>query len=441
MTTLAKLELAILNPFQEELHLPQGSKNEIDSNFYQENEPVAWYSRQRLVFEQTTVTDSKVRYTTPEGATFCLKSVMHQTLPAINVKQAYADTVQICWTPYPAIACILSAELKIDACEPMSFPSQWYDIQMQYFRKPNYTAQRLTRAGHVPELVHWQKTLPEHACSLPQPFMYSRSSVDALPLNLNHANKAANVIQHIYTLRNKVSALLRMRRLKAEGGWEEIAVDTSYLDPCPMVLETPQLWGVFTFNTSEEIDNYRCDKNGPGIVRYYEDVIHLTSTNSEELGKRMTRALTECALPCRDIFWMCENTTATENRCYSNYTTSADFPTADINTHPIASSSLNYGSKKRFDQLTNDHFDDECEDIFPSPALDQGYCGLSFPTDMNHRIDVGVILKELNANLNVNLRHDATCKDKFLLHVILLVSRKLTYRKDESGRFLAELND
>ena len=436
MASVAKTELANLSGIQEEMHLPK--KNDIDSNFFIEDYPLAWYSRQLIQFESLTTSDNKVRFSPPEGAIFLHSSFLHQLIPEISVRDEYIDTVQIRWTDYVGINSIVNAVLKIDSNEPMSFPGGWCDVYTQFFRKAGFSKEILEKVGQTPELINWSSSLPEYECSTYQPFFYGRSLADALPLNLNPPTKVATTVHHIYTLRNKVCNLLRMRQ-KIDSKWEDIAFNPGYIVG-PDTIENPELWGRFSYNTQEEIDHYRCQKEG--VVRIYDDIVHITSENDEDVGKVILKTLSECTMPCKAMFWMCENTSASELNCHSNFTTNSF--SIEEGKYPMKHSTLSYSGKNqdRFVKIPTSQLDfDECLVSFPSPPVNKGYQCYSFCVNPLSRIDVGVVLNDVNAKLNVCLRSDIPTGDKFRLHIFMMVTRKLTFVKDESGRFVSHINE
>jgi hypothetical protein len=196
------------------------------------------------------------------------------------------------------------------------------------------------------------------------------------------------------------------------------------------------MWGNVTVNSGEEMDRYRCDKDG--VHRYYEDVIHITSNNTEELGGRISAALTTCSMPCRYIAWMCENVDARNNRCFNNYTTSS----SDISEgySPMSETSMPYsGKNRRMDDMSNDHFLDEAEQYFLSEPIDDGYNIMSFGVNVEERIDIGVVLGAVNASIVVTLKNKYMSDNKFMLHALLYVTRKAIYKKDDSGTFICTI--
>lgn len=430
MASVAKTELEALNLLQQEMHMPMATTNEIESNVFEKDYPIAWYSKHKTQFDHS-VTENKVKFTLPDKASsFLVRSYLRQTLPALSVKPEVKDVYNICWSPYPAYACVIDAELKLENNEPIAFPRQAYDIHHQYFRKNSIEHYNI-RAGHVSSLIEWTTSLPEYTCNVLQPFFYARSFHDALPLNLNSAFDTTSV-NHIYTIRNKVKDILRMRKQDEDGEWMEIPVDFSVLNGV-QDLPTPMLWGNFLVNTNEEIDEYRCSKEG--FTRVFDDIIHITSSNTERMKDgQFTRQLTECSMPCKYMVWLCENINATGNRCFSNYTTDPE----NIHTgrNPISTSSLTYGGKfKKFSMLANDHFELDEVEFFPSEPVDKGYLAWSNSLCPSDRIDVGVIYKDVTATMQVVLDSDESNMSKFMLHILMYVTRKITYTKDKNDRF------
>lgn len=435
-TTIANLELNALTAFQEELHHPS-KKGEIESNFYDPYFPVAWYSKNKVMFDIIS-TEDLVRYTPPDDISFIISTYLRHVFPRITVRQQYRDMVEICWSPYPTYAAVKSVELKQDGIEPTSFGPYMYLIHHQLFRKHSVAVYN-RRCGNVPELTEFATDLPAYKCSTRQPFFYSRSASDVIPSNLN-TSASASACSHNYSFNRDIKSLLRMRVKNDDEGWSEIPVNLDYIDieGGSTTLSIPQMWGNVSVNTSQELDKYRCDKTG--ITRYYEDVIHLTSDSAKPMGELLTRSLAECSMPCRYMVWMCENVDATNNRCFGNFTT--DSADAHHGTNPMLNSTLAYTGKiKRFNKLENDHFADEMFEFFPSQAADEGYNAFSFCTNTQHRIDTGVVLKDVNAVLSVNLDDKYKSSSLFKLHVFLFVTRKISYSKDESGRFTCTLSE
>jgi hypothetical protein len=437
MGSTAKLELESLSGIKPGMHHPDKGEK-IDSHYYAEDYKIAWYSKQKHKFECLTTADNKVRFTIPDGMCFLYDCFLRQKFPEVKVKKEYRDTVRLCWTNYVAIAAVEEAMLKVDGCEPTSFTRFWYNVQMQYFRNQAFSKQILEHAGQKQELTEWTDVLPEFESSVKQPFFYTRVTEDALPLAMNPNTKAPTVVQHIYTLRNKLSQLLRMQQKSEEGEWEDIKFSPQYING-PLQLEHPELTGQFSVNTDLELSSYRCESDG--IVRYYDDVIHITSENDETMGKVFSRSLGECNMPCKAMFWMCENMTSSDYNLYSNFTTNSSDISQGLS--PIESSTLSYGGKNlnKFVNLQTDNEFEESLLSLPSPSIDRGYQCHTFCNNPLARLDVGVNLSEVNAKLVVNLRTDESNTDKFRLHILMLVTRKLIIRRDESGRFVYSVSE
>jgi hypothetical protein len=127
-----------------------------------------------------------------------------------------------------------------------------------------------------------------------------------------------------------------------------------YLDgvPTDSKLATPELWGCFGRIRENELKTYECLHNK--ITMHIDGVINCDDENPRGYNATVTSQLVSTA-PCKAVFILSENVTASEKNNHSCYGTDSDDPFKGEN--PIIHLSMRYGPNNyKFKDLEIDHF-------------------------------------------------------------------------------------
>lgn len=489
-TSIAKFEFDILNEFQKELHFTSDSREEVTSIFYREFRKQTWYS-QFTARLRPGGSENELTYTVNNTFHQLLYTYMRQQFPALRVKKAYRGEVQICWPHNLGTNYVIQARLKFDDDIPQTIDNVWYDIVSQFYMRAGFRDHYNICVGNVPFLEKWSDLLPEYTTTILQPFYHAADPSKAIPL---FYFSSLSTITYNYTVRNKIEDLLRMRIktgtidvqcgetedgkpvMKKEPVWKEYAVNFKYIEGAGSTgaLKTPELWGRYAYLTEDEIKWYKeCDvqemaEGDKKVLRfkdkiiYIEDIIACESANPETYGSKVSVDL-DCKTPSKAIFWVAENLTARKNRNFSNYSTCSDDVYKGWN--PISKVSLAYAGAQRLEDMDSDHFDKmECIKHFPSPPAEPGYNGYSISHDSTSLdAEVGICMDGIKARLiptlgntdpflkpvkvaededkkrvsidELDTREENGKGDRFLIHVRLLVMKKMVIRKIGDEKF------
>lgn len=484
-TIICKYEYDVLNDFQKELHFVN-DQSDITSVFYKEYRKTMWYAQSSVKLKCTGSGESELSYTVNNMFHELLYTYMRQNFPALRVKSNWANRVQICWTHNMGTNIVQQGRLKFDDDVPQTIDSVWYDIYSQFYMKPGFRAHYDVCVGNLPILEDWTTNLPEYTTNIIQPFYHAVDACRAI--QLFYFSSLASITYN-YKVRNNISEMLRMRcrlpdkEFKDEKGnvirkdpiWKEYPVNLKYIEGAgpSATLKTPEVWGRYAYLSDEEIEWYKmCEveevvEGDKKVMRskdkviYIEDVVSCNSTNPQMLGSSVQVDL-DCKTPAKAIFFVSENLTARNNRSFSNYTTCADNLYKGWN--PNKAVTLAYGGSHRLDNMDIDHFDKiECWKHFPSPPSEPGYNAYSFAYDSTSLdADVGIVMNEIKAKLLITLgntdphlkpikvtedegkgdleelesdRVSDRTGDRFVTHVRLLVTRKMTISKLTNEKF------
>jgi hypothetical protein len=462
-----KIELASITEFQKKLHYADSDKDKLYSKFHKEILKVTWYCSS---LQQLKITDEgeDVLYKLNPSFHLLCYSYLKFTLPPIKVKSEYRDKFRIAWCHNVGTNIIKFASFKEDDLDYQSFDNIWLDDYFQYYLPQGAGKRRNHKIGigSVPILEEWTYQLPVYNINVDQPWSYGEDTANAFPILFNHSQMRA---EHKYSFRRKITDLLRMQKFDPiTNNWISVHPGSymKYLSLGRIVsIAKPILWGRYAYINEIELNTYKC---GKGKTEFYvKDIIISDSENPNKFNTSATVAL-ESKYPCLAMFWKAENIDASEVNNYSNYTSNTD----DINEgwDPISKNTLKYGETCKFKDMDSDHFNiSESRKHFPSSPNEAGYHGYSFAWHSNNYIgEVGVTLKGLNTKLickisdndiyrmpykpdmNVNqdienesfdymMKEDIEEKvkesPKFVLRTRLLVYKKISISKNETGRY------
>lgn len=437
------------SPMQRSLHVPVTESEKIRSNFYREFSKSTFHTTQIESFKQSKVSDSKIDFIHTGGATYLIYSYMTQYYPAIRVLPKFRKTIRICWTHNLAINTIKEARMHSDGVNIFGFSKIFLDHMNQNWVDPAFKDQVQIDIGNAPCMEVWNTSLPSYNTTLDLPFYYSFDETLAYPTVLDK-----NLI-HSFTFKNKIAELLRMQELKLVNGketWKDIPCKFSCLSgiPSDFRLPSPELWGRFSYNADYEIEWLKCHEN---VTQIFNDIITIKSTNPEKIGKTLTVELNS-EHPWQCLMWKAENMKATANRYLSNYTT--NWESIDEGWSPMKTVNYEYTGGKKFDDMDSQHFETVVSrHHFKSVSHEAGYNAFSQCNNpFSAKIDVGVVTCDTKPKFSVvlgsNNIFEETEEDSYgheeeedelpiepkseddttyLLHVCLVVSRKITFIK------------
>ena len=406
-------------------------------------------------------------YTCHPNFDFLLYTYMRNVTPALSVKEKFKDKIRIAWCHNLATNMTPKGELKFEQSAIQTIDSVWYDIFGQYFIDSNFYDKYQESIGNVPCMEKWNTSLPSYPLNAIQPWYYRRHPSWAIPLCLCSKMK----ITHVYKPRLTISELLRMQMKNDSGEWVDIKFKASFLNGLPKdgKLPAPELWGRYALISGTERLWHQKDSCE---VKYVQDIVSITSNNEKVYGEVETLPL-ENPTPCSHIFWVSENIPATKRRNLSNYST--DKTDLYKGWNPCKSVTVKYGTQKRIDNMSADHFD-RMEPIhhLPSAPKEPGYNCLSFAYFYNILEDQTALtllgrehpyyfevklgntcpflvipeepieneemdnVEEIDENKEDQEKPEIKTSDKFYVHLRLLVMKKLIFDRDsETGLFVS----
>lgn len=439
MTTTSALEIKNLSALQNKIHLVENEEEPIESIFLYEFRRITKYSLTTMKLDSILGTDAEVTtatYTANNNFHALLYTYMRQYLPNIRVKKEALGGIKICWNHNMGSAVTLTGFFKHNDEIIGRTDGPIYDIFHQFLQenKPGASSNKARGLGALSFLETWADELPAYTTNVEQPFYYRVASCLAFPLM--YCSSLDRVI-HKYSLRNSITSLLRMAKMKEGGSWEQIPTDLSLLDGVPSdgKLPTPELWGCYGYMTPKELEHHRCKEEISYFIDDFVIVDRVETSNS---------VLLESSYPCKSIFWMAENTTtpylsldgpSNSSPNISNYSTDASNVYRGAN--PCRRSTLKYGDNYKFGPLESDHFDiTQPRHHFPSCPTEFGYNAYSF-SYKSSSIDAesGVVFDGLKAKLIVDL----PTKGSYNLHVRLLVTKELNFKKGGDGKYIVSI--
>lgn len=401
MTSAVKLQLEKVCELQKEIHHFEGSTDSDVSSFFSvEYRKVILHTkiRQRL---RANRDGNTVIFTVNNNAFhYLLNTVMRQETRRIRVKDAYKDKIQICWPHNMGTASIVEAQFRVGEEIWQSWDRVWADIKSQFYMKPGFRDHYNMCIGNYPALESWTDSLVPRVLNVPQPWFYASKEVfRSFPIYLFEGQE----ITHRYTMLNRISEVLRMRKLTSRNGWVEIPCNISYLEGEGIkedLLPEPQLLGDYAYISDYELELMRSCKVPEFIL--IDEIVKYDAPNPNGYGAKEVINL-PCMLPCRAIFWVAENLKATKKRNFSNYTT--DTNNLYDGWSPISKISLKFGEIPRIEDMPYDQFCQvEPMHYFSSAPTEAGYFGYSFAYNSDSiDADIDVCLGLLNASMSFHI--------------------------------------
>ena len=441
MFALSKTELDTMSDFQRELHLHddegEGSED-MSSVYYHEHRKLTWHVRATVKSKCVSGEEGQIVFDYDNNNYSYLNySYMRSVLPEVKVKEEYADRIKIAYCHNPGTAHIIDAEFQVDDIIPGRFDNIWLDFYYQRLLSPGYRDSHNEDVGNVPFLEEWSSRLPEYVTNVSHPWFYAQSLDKAFPIFFGTSQTR---IKHVYRVKQDVSEILRMAESN-DGGetWTQIPVNMSYLISPPK-LKVPELWYDFSLISKDEIE-FRKQSNK--INYYINDVAKYDCDDPIKYNSTATIDI-HSDYPVKAILWGAENTSASQNNNYSNYTTCTD----DLyeGSNPIKITSLSCFGNKKFEKMPSDHFGNvQARHHNLAPPSERGINLMMICHDVRSSdSDIGLIFP-VKANTKMIMEISDThpfvrssSDTYFLPRVRMLVQRKITIRKVKAGTKVGE---
>lgn len=461
---ICKIDIASITPFQEELHLIRDKDEELESVYTYQIKKTSWGTHIPVCMDQEENSGSLI-FTTNNRFDFLLSTTLHQVLPPVTLtKEAIDLGVEICWPHNIGHNVINEAQLHFGDDPAQKLIPLWLDIHSHFFMKPGFEKKYSHMIGSVPALENWNVELPRWKLKVPQPWYYSIDQSWAIPM----CRCSKTRIKHIYKTKTKIFDLLRVR-CKNEDNTHKIVKPIAQLfkniSKDDAILDKPELWAKYAVvNDNERIFH---SKRDPDFM-YIQDIVHVQTDNPHSYGESASLDLVGDR-PCSALFWVAQNNTSLTNGNLSNYTTNSE--NVYKGWSPISDISVKHGTSYRFEEMSADYFNDDVAlDSFPSAPRESGYFGYSFTHDIDRpNINIGkclgqkktkliaqlknmdpyLELEKIRKNSNESSINSDKLKDlinnnggnsitqsgdKFFLHAIMLVVRKLRFiRNPQTG--------
>lgn len=391
----AKEELNSLTEFQRDIHVTSGPTENIISTFYRTFIKSTWYSSVPMKLKCSSDGEETV-YTVNNSFHYLIYSYMRLMLPPVRVKPEFRGRVHISWCHNVGTNPVKQAIFKEDDETYQTWDSVWADIYFQFYQKPGAGKRKNHNIGigNVKCLEEWTEFLPPYPINVDQPWFYSMDNALAFPIFYKNSQTRA---EHRYTLRLKVTDMLRVQILLKDDKWKDTTRAVhQYLDIDPSsTIKVPELWGRYAYITDSEIKWYKCEQNRSFFTR---DIEVCDTPNPNKYGTTAEIVL-HCTNPCLAFFWVAENRNAANYHNYSNYTT--DTQDMYAGWDPVKTITLKYGTNVRLDNMHSDHFSiAEPRKHFPSAPSERGYHGYSYADDStSFHGDIGIVLANMNAKL------------------------------------------
>lgn len=391
----SRTELDSLTDFQREIHLTKDMNEHIISGFHRVFYKCTWHVTIPAKLKCAEDGD-EVSYVVNNSFHFLAYSYMRFVSPPVSVKQEFKGKVRMGWCHNLGTNIVVSASFKEDDDTYHTWDNVWADIYFQFFqdggagKRENHNI----GIGNVKCLEDWTEYLPAYPLNVEQPWFYSMDQALAFPIFYKNSQTRA---EHRYTLRRRVTDLLRVQLLGSNGKWRDCIRGVSkYLDlHTNAMFKTPELWGRYSMITEAEIMQHKCK----GMKSFYIRDVEICDTPNPNAFNSNVDITLHCKTPCLSLFWVAENVDASTIHNYSNYTTDPN----DLyrGWDPIKATTLKYGSVVKLDNMPSDHFSiAEPRKHFLSAPSERGYHGYSNAwNSTNYDADIGITYEGMGAHL------------------------------------------
>ncbi len=351
--------------FQHRLHSPTSDDEIIPSKFFCEIRKTSRSTHVPCPLTRTSESNLDV-YTATSKFDYLMYTYLATTLPAIRIKENRRDKVEICWTRNPFHNIIRHGSLRFDGDSGPEIPGGWLDIHCQFFMKSGarFPQHYDYMIGNVSCLVKWSSYLPKFPISSPQPWYYSESISQAIPLFLC----SMGGVSHVYDFRLELKDLIRMRAKLKDGSWHDIQYNQSHIIADTFTVPTPIMIGRYSKISPPEIEWHK--EISHEVVA--TTVMHFGTNNPNTAGDDVPIKI-HTNTPVRALFFVAECQLARELNNRSNYTTNPYDSSRGFN--PIRRVTHRYNSKPALIQKG-----------YQADRIEPWYHALSAPGEMGYNM-------------------------------------------------------
>ncbi len=384
------------------------------SIFHAEFEKPSWYAHNMadipMAKNDNDESDS-VQYIADHAFDYLCTSNLVTQFPAMAVKEKVKNVIRIAWCNHPGVAVYRSANCKLDTGHLQTCDNVALRIHLNYLRKKSFPLDRLMEmTGNVSAMVEFNDRLPKYTSSVPQAWLYGRTSETAFPLFRCEEGKKTNYLKHNYTFMLKINDLLRMQALDYErddkgvpikdsndcfvynkdNRWRDMPVNLKWLEgnyTLRSKIPIPRLRARYSKITKIEKNNIlkscnkekhknnkenEYDSKGRKAVHEipFDDYKAFDAPNPTTFDSNATVEI-ESNEPTRALFWVAESQEALKYNCHGNYTTC---PTNLFEgQNPCEKYTFTVGGKPKAVEMPCDANFDEEYHLFGTSPFEIGY--------------------------------------------------------------------
>lgn len=442
--TAGYIDLATYDDIDRELY----GGDEVTTWFSREIQPFSWFVRLPVPLKGTGQT-SNPTYVFAKSGDFVTDVWYQFTTPDVKVKTAQQNLYRIAYTANLGHNVAKSVTLQFNDLPAITYDSVAMDILSEYNLDNNKYEGYMRMIGNVSKAVEFSSHLPPikvkkslHELSFtgggsPHP-------EDALPLCLARLNTVALQFEFV----DELDKLIRVQHNEAAnpGVDPDVWVD---VDPKGVNLSTivdvvdsskgltlsmPEVWADYVLVTKAERESHKA--NARDVV--IEQIQRFTGPK-EAVGNY--RHTFHFSYPMRWLGFVAENTTASDNHNFSNYTSKPEDASGGID--PVRRVTLWYDNTPRIQNMDGDHFS-ELEPFHHAARVPSAtgyhllpYCFRTNSRDLDGASDYSRLSTDLELELNetsTDTDDAATTASQYRLQ-IRGVSNNVVRFEDESFGF------
>ena len=416
---------------------PKTRPGPLDSIFYSEIHPMAWFSIDNVEFNA-----SKTSYVPPPGYDYLLSSAVTAVLPAISVKDKFRDQYQIAWCKNVMNEIIDDLTLKVDTYITLGkIDHHWLNIEQKVYGTLGFDDEYNRGQGNIPQLQTFASFLPNHHLRRDLPLFYCDSPDLAMPLFLLNSQAS---FSHICNFHLDIKKLLMMKKL-VKDNWVKIKPILKVLNGVPEKdnLDDPKMIGEMVVIGDKEREWNKCQREE---FTYYINEIVALGDDAEPVGFGSSPSVSlSSTIPTSDIFYVAHNVTAEQM-----YNMRARYGIIESGETPIYKTNLKYNNEDKIKDASNCRIASAYKNHYDrAPSPDMLAISFTHKSCNRHGLNVGVNLGGLGAMLRCSLQDPEHAKwlnnesdvrgesedytqteaQKFRLLVRLRLQRKLVIEK------------
>ena len=324
---LVKKESFMKSPFMLSLHTVEKGEP-IDTQIYSTIDKVPWMAYQKAYItssarkenENNGNHDQQQIYTPKLTMHYLFYSYLGTQLPMIETDQRLGGKVRIAWPRNLMHHIVVSGQVEFGTIKGPEIPSGWLDHQTAWFMKSGtgHESNYNRSIGNLRCLTDWNSWLPSKAIRCPQPWWFSQSESNAVPLF-----KCKDTPMSIrYNFNLHVLSLLRMQLYKGDE-WVDVtdaSVKARFLNKDGIDMRStipiPTMTGYYGKMADSELEWKRTIDQSVLAT----SIIKKNTQNPVESGKSATIKL-DSVTPIYAIYFCASHEKSINIGNLSNYTT------------------------------------------------------------------------------------------------------------------------